>query len=535
MNSNFLSKLVFFILIFFPVTIIFSGFIGFFWLNSYFIFFASFLISAILFKKFYFSDFFIPKKIFLLSGLLLILLAYPVLFVTPFFPASADPTTTATVTFLTDTIPLDYQPYSPLNFGYQIGFPLLVNVFSDIFTFIPIYLWAWVLSLISGLLQLFGIFIFAKEFFKSDKIAEFSSILFFGTKLIFENFYVGEFAWILATSMMLFSFYFLLKKSNIAFLTFPVIFMLHPAVAMNSIIFFSCLFFFYLLKFNLPKLLFSLILAVPAFFLNYLPILYNLVFFNLSSSPVLATDYLTRFFYYTLTLPPWVGIIPFTIFGLGLLFFIFKKIAFTREQKTILFVFILGLLFFYLFGVLGLMLVGRVVEVLTLSILLLTASFIANIKLVNPNYLKAFKVFLLIFGIIFFFNSSILTHYRNGSKINVEAASFAIEFKKFDSELSQVMFLSNSSQKIAEYSNKVPFDLSSHYLSTVNLLYYSQKEYADFMTLLKIKESIIDGSCPECLENVNVKYIVVDRNFFKQELNYPVVFSKDNFLVYLKS
>ncbi|HZX34830.1 MAG TPA: hypothetical protein VFF09_05630, partial [archaeon] len=243
--EKFFSKAVFFALIFFPAIILSSAITGFFWLNSYFVVLFSFVSSVFIFKKFYFQEFVVPKKILLLSLLLVALLAYPALLLTPVFPASADPVTTASVTFLGEKIPLDYRPYSRLNFAYPVGFPLLVNAFSDIFTFLPVYLWAWLLSLVSGVLQLLGVYLVAKEFFKSERAAEFASVLFLGTKLVYENFYVGEYAWLLATGLMLFALYFAVKKSALQYLLFPAILVLHPAIALNSIIFFAIVWLFY--------------------------------------------------------------------------------------------------------------------------------------------------------------------------------------------------------------------------------------------------------------------------------------------------
>ena len=43
-----------------------------------------------------------------------------------------------------------------------------------------------------------------------------------------------------------------------------------------------------------------------------------------------------------------------------------------------------------------------------------------------------------------------------------------------------------------------------------------------------------DGSCFECISEANVKYVVVNQDYYKTLLDYPVVFSKGSFLVYLK-
>ena len=94
------SQVVFFSIILFPVIIILSGFLGLFWLNSYFILVASAIISFMLFSRLYSAEFIIPPRVVLLSLLLLVLLSHPVLLITPFFPASADAVVTTATTLL---------------------------------------------------------------------------------------------------------------------------------------------------------------------------------------------------------------------------------------------------------------------------------------------------------------------------------------------------------------------------------------------------------------------------------------------------
>ncbi|MEK6957770.1 MAG: hypothetical protein AABW99_02230 [archaeon] len=481
-----------------------------------------------IFKKFYFSEFVVPKKILLLSLLLVSLLAYPVLLLTPFFPASADPTTTGSVAFLGDKIPQDYQPYSPLNFGYQIGFPLLVNAFSDIFTFLPVYLWSWLLSLVSGALQLFGVYFVAREFFKSEKAAEFASLLFFGTKLVYENFYVGEYAWLLATGLMLFTLYFAAKKSGMQYLLFPVILVLHPAIAFNALIFFAIAWLFYPGYFELPKIFASAVFALPAFFANYSPIIFNVLFGAGLSSWEPGRGLL----YYAQLLPTWIGFAVFFVFAVSFAYLALQKFSFTREQKMFGVLFASGTLLYLLFGFFGVMLAGKAVELALLGVLFLAASFLEKIRLPDTS---RFKLALLVFCLVFFFTSSILTHYRGGSKITLEEATFAADFREFDPELSRTLFLAPYSYKIAEFSNKVPFDLTGHYLSDVKLLYYSQEEYARFKGLPKITQSIVDTLCDECIDGLDVKYVVVKNGYYGKTLDYPVAFSTRGFVVYRKT
>jgi len=530
--ERFLSKLVFFILIFFSVIIISSNLIGFFWLNSSFIFLFSIVSSFILFKKFYFDSFLIPKKVFVLALLLVILLSYPVLLITNFFPASADATTTTAVRILTEKIPLTYEPFANVSFAYQIGFPLLVNVFSDLIPQIPDYIWGWLLSLVSGVLQLFAVYLFSKEFFKNENTAFFTAVLFLGTKLVFENLYVGEYAWLLATVFLLFTLYFLLKKNNLALLVFPPIFILHPAIGLNAIVILFVFLIFFKEKFNLLALAWSLLVAVPAFLFNYLPILKNLLFSSEGFSGSLgAFDYV----YYLGLLPLWLGLIPFLVFILGLVFFTLKKISFTKEQKVFMGVFVSGFILYYFFAFLNFVLVGRVVEIMLLASLFLGASLLEKISSNYSFNQKILIVILLILSVGIFFNSGVLNHYRNGSKISMDEASFAYEFNKFDSSFSKALILSPGYGKIAEFSNKIPYDVySAHTITTQKFLYSDPSEFERLNERNALRESILDGSCLECISGIDVDYIVVNKTFFNQKLNYPVVFSYGNFVVYNK-
>jgi len=131
-----------------------------------------------------------------------------------------------------------------------------------------------------------------------------------------------------------------------------------------------------------------------------------------------------------------------------------------------------------------------------------------------------------------FSSSSILNHYRNGSKITANEASFALEFKKFDPALEKVLFLSQNAGKMGEFSNKAPFTVASaHTISVVQLLYYG--DVNAFITERNIKREEILNGCTECIDETGVKYVVVNQEYTEIRPKYEKVFSHGNFSVYL--
>lgn len=516
----------FFTLIFFSTITIISGILGMIWLNSFAVLVISFVVTCFFFTNFELQNIKISPWISVLSLIAFIMLIYPVLIITPFFPASADAITSTVVRILGDQIPSTMAPFTELDLGYQIGFPLLVNVFSDLFNFMPDYLWAWILSAFFGVAQLIGIYLFTSEYF-SDKLAgTWAAILFLGSKLVFENHYVGEYSWEAATALMIFSFYFILKKNNAFIFTLPVFVSMHPAVALNAIILSPLIIPKMDLKI-ITKIVVSMALAFPALLINYLPIAINLLSGSISSgeSP-------HGILYYLSILPPWIGLVPISVFMLLVLFFFMKRIVFSTKLIIVIATTTIGFAAYLIFGQLSIMLVGRVVEVISIGIIVSAGYMLSSIKL-DKKKSKAIAFTVLLLVLVVFSSSSILNHYRSGSKISPDEAAFAIEFKNFDPELEPVLFLSQNPGKIAEFSNKIPYTIgSAHTISLVKLLYYGNVTEV-ISNRYKNREEILNG-CIECIDNLNVKYVVVNKEYTEIKPTYKEIFSSGKFSVYYK-
>ncbi len=526
-----IGKGLIFIALLFSLIIIISNIIGFFWLNSIIILVVSF-IGAVLLSKF------IPKikvdnKLFGLMILLVIMLSYPVIFITPGFTAGADAVSTTMIRLLNGHIPLDHAQYGGLNLSYQLGFPLVANVFTEIAPIMPDYLWPWALVVFAGALQLFFIYLFSKEFFKSEKAGFVSAILFFGGKLVYENVYNGEFAWVMATAFMFLFLYLFLKKNRLQYIVFPVVFVTHPAVGFNLLVFFIIHFIFYKTKIKeVVKILSSLILVIPLIIMSYFPIAYNMLF----NKDTISEGFAFGFWKAILALPPWIGNAIVIAFVLLLIVSIWKRTLLKEKEQNFLFtLLIVSTVMFILFSFIGFVLAGRIVELMFITILLLSASFFTKIEL-SKKKIAILLILFLLTSLFFFTTSSILNHYRNSNKNDLENIKFAVAFYEFDSSQERVLFLSQGGGgKIGEYSNKIPFNLkSAHMILLRDFSYYPNEAFYEFKSNTATWEKIFYENSIELVDNINVKYIVVNKNDFKTELNYPIVFEYAKFIVYKK-
>ena len=182
------------------------------------------------------------------------------------------------------------------------------------------------------------------------------------------------------------------------------------------------------------------------------------------------------------------------------------------------------------------MLAGRVVEMLFIAMLLLTTSFLTKIKL-DKKRLYLVLVLILVLSLFFFATSSRLSHYRNSNETDIENIEFANAFYEFDPTQERALFLSaGGGGKIGEYSNKIPFNLqSAHMILLRDFSYYPGDAFYTFKNNVETWEKIFYENKIELIENINVKYIVINKYDFKTELNYPIVFKHPKFVVYEKN
>jgi len=503
--------------------------VGYYWLNTIVILAFSIILATLITLKFGFGEK-VGKKALILCALLAFLLAFPLLFQHPFFDASSDAATIINLRILGEKIPLDYEPYSGISFSYQSAFSIFVKSFASIFYFIPDYLVYWILGLIVGGLELIVFYVFSKRFFKSEAVAEYSVILLFGTKMLFLNAYFGDHALNLGVSLLLLAVLAVHEDSKLKFLFFPALLVIHPGAAM--------LFFIVLISYALAfrqkarqalEILPFAILAVPAFIATYLP-LASQVFSPSGNAGFASLNDLAR---QAILLPQALGLPVFAL----LLLFLFasrKKIPKSREFCFLKYAAVLSLIAYFALSIKQAPFTGKFFELITVVGIIATAVFIAENKTSKKFGIKL-QVLVLAFCLLGFFASAQLNDLRKGTKMNSEEYWFALEFKKFDPELKETLFLTSRNSKIAEYSNKIPFDVLGEYFIAANQKQVrNDKAWAEAVSRRELRKKIIAEKCVECVEGINVDYAVVERGVFP-ELSWPKVLDYGKFAVFEKT
>lgn len=533
-----INALMFFT-IFTAVSIIISYWVGLVHLNAPLILIVSLFVSYYLWKNFAQKiEIEIPIIVWALALLVLILSAYPLLLMTPYYSASADPLHTILTRVINEKIPETFAPYSNLKISYAIGFHLFANNFIKVFSFIPDYLLVWFFGVIFSAIQLIFFYALVKQLTKNENAAMLSAFLFVGTKTVFQNVLFGLMPWVMATALFFLFMTLFLQKNKLSFLFFPVIFMLHPGASFNMMLFLVLFVVFFRehLK-NFVQHLPYLLIAAPVFLNDYFVLIIALL-----NDPSKFVFSFTEFFQAFLPLPLWVGFVPSIALIVGIIF-LMKEKHYSKMNLFLMTALIFSLILFGYFSVSHGLLFGKIVEIISILAIILAASVLMNSEFefrefFEENKVKIFSIILLvcIFTIV---SSSYLNSLREGQKISKEEAQFAFAFKQFDSARDKVLILSAGETKIAELSDKIPFNPTRDYF-----LYYAEQVSVHddaFFELARINalwEKIAYTNCVSCIDGLDVKYIVVNKDFQNLrnlKLNKPRIFSFRNFDVYSSS
>ncbi|MBU0636238.1 hypothetical protein KKE06_04395 [Candidatus Micrarchaeota archaeon] len=468
-----------------------------------------------------------PRSVFFFFLASIVLLAFPLLFIHPFFPASADVVHVTNIRILADNIPETYAPYSDLQFTYQIGFSLFSKMISDLLFFIPDYLVVWGLGILfSGLVLLF-LFWTSRELTGSEKAALVSVVLVFGSKFVFTNFYFGVFPLLASFAFFFATLLFFEKKSFLALLFFPVTLIIHPFTG-------AILATVLLLQVLMQKswhwgllLLASVLLAIPAILRTYFTITSNFGGPLLGFNPALFVEGLTALF-------PWTGIIPFLLLILALLFGSRDPRANKLLGFTVLFAFLAVLFFsielqhadkfFWIFSIFSILYSGT----------FFMGDFWKSIEKRFFQKISFGRVLTLIFllCLVSFVLSSELSHGRSGSKLSVEEGQFAVAFKTFDPALKKTVFLSNGSGWMATIANKIPLDVrSGHFVPDSQLQVVDDTGWKDVLNREQLQKKIENG-CRECILESKADYLVVNTNQFSAPTGFKKVFEYKKIIVY---
>jgi hypothetical protein len=466
----------------------------------------------------------LPKSVLALCLLTLALVAYPLLVIHPFFPASSDVLHVTNIRVLGDKIPGTYAPYSDQKLTYQIGFALFSSAVSKLFFFVPDYQIIWCLGLIFSVILVALVYWMALLLSKSHKAALVSAALLLGTKVIFQNFYYGVFPLLASFALFICAWYFFEKKSPLVFLLLPAAIVFHPATGPILAVFLA---FKTIQKrsftFGLGLLL-SIGFSVPAIVLTYFPIFAN------------ASGQLTPFsvgglFSALIAVPLWLGLVPLTLFLLSAFFS-------SNKKSSDLFIFsIVWLLFYLFFSAIGLPHSDKFFFLFSLFAVIFAGTFFAapiweKFEKRHSDW-KPFPTALLLIVLLClasFFVSSDLIHARSGSKATVQDEAFALAFKEFDPSLEKTLFLTSGGGWIAAISNKIPFDpFVDHFLPDSVL-----QVVAGFDESLNRQEiqKQIEAGCISCIDQAGVKYVVFNSGQFNFDLGRAPVFEYGPFKVY---
>ncbi|MDO8537779.1 MAG: hypothetical protein Q7S21_02740 [archaeon] len=527
-------------LVFAAISIIISYWIGLVHLNPALIIVVSAFIAFYFYKKYISKiELEIPPIVWLLGILVMAMSAYPLLLLTQFYPASSDGLHTVFLRIINEKIPATFAPYSDLKVSYAIGYHLFVNNFAEIIPLFPDYLWLWLFGIIFAGLQVIFFYLFVKQLTQNENAALLSAFLFVGTKTLFQNVLFGLYPWVLATLLFFVFAILFLRKNKLSYLFFPVVFLLHPGASFNMMFFMVLfvLFFREHLKEFLKHLPF-LLLALPVILNDYIVLIISLL--NDSSNFSFSIiEFLKSF----APLFLWVGFVP-ALLAIIAIVLVFRERQFSKINLFLICSLIISILLYGYFAVSQGLLFGKIVEIISfLAIILASVVLVSEIKIgriylfdfFQENKIKILGVILVV-SLFFFFSSGYLNSLREGNKISKEEAQFAFAFKNFDSSRDKVLILSEGNTKIAELADKIPFNAKRHWF----LPYGEQQSvldeaFADLTAKDILWNRIVYTNCSSCIDELDVKYIVVNKDFanLKQlKLNKQRVFSFGNFEVF---
>ena len=511
-----LPKAILYFFVFAAVSIILSLWLGLFFLNTPLILITSFLILYFLIKSIPAEIGTVPGEILLLVFIVALLCMHPLLLIHPFYPASNDAFHTIMVRVLqmNGKIPQTFKPYSGISFTYNFGFHLFAKLFTDIFSFIPDYLVLWLLGALFAAVQVILIYIFSKELFNSERVGLYSSFLFIGTKMIYQEMFFGIWPRLLAMDLFLLYFIFFLRKNKLCLLFLPALAAVHAGIFFNAAVFSFVYILFNRSKF-IPMLrtLPALILALPSFIIVYSVSFVGL--FAKSEFIIMQPTFLVK---ELMSVALWLGWVPLVVTALGFFWMLYKKKYSRKKLFALAVLFVFVIIYFYLF--LKQYPSGNVpMEFAGLGAVLFAGLTLSEIHFTSANVKKWVKALIVVLCLLAFFSSGYLAKYRLGSKITPEQAQFAFNFRQYDPALSGVLFLTTGSSKIAEFSNKIPFDVTrGFFLPAVKHIVWHNKAWHMVLHRKELRKHILQTRCTKCIYDLNVKYVVIDEAYFPVEL-----------------
>lgn len=461
-----------------------------------------------------------------LALLMIVLVAYPLLLVHPFFPASSDVLHVTNVRILTDHIPATYAPYSDLAFTYQIGFALFSNALTDLLPMIPDYQIIWVLGVFfSGLIVLLMYWL-VRQLTQNENAALLSAILVFGAKFVFTNFYYGVFPLVASFAFLLAALFLFEIRHPLVFLAVPATIVLHPFTG-SALIGILAVLLIWRREWKWGgAALASALLALPSLLRTYSTVISNAGQTAWQINPGLLAKALAL-------VPFWLGWVPFTGLVLALVFFPRSAPQRIWIWLTVLFgvfsVFFISVglehaeKFFWLFSIFS---------VISAGLVLVSPKWNEFSKRFSSRLVHVLLVLVLLVCIASFFFSGELSRGRAGSKATVEHEQFALAFKTFDPTLKKTVFLSEGAGWITAIANKIPLDVrNSHFIPDSELQVVLDLGWQDVLNRNGLQKKIESG-CTACVLETGAYYLAVNRSQFSFSFGFPKVFEYGAFDVY---
>jgi len=530
MKDKLISKGLVFLLIFVSVSVLLSFITGYIWRNTYFILGLSVPISHYLYRKHPY-EFEVPKSIYMLTLLTLVLTCGPLLILTPYYPGAADALGTTIVRVIGDKIPVTYAPYSNLKLAYHLGFHLFAKLFIDLLPFIPDYLILWFFAVLFASLQVILLYQFGKTFFGSSSYGEWLALLLVGTKTVYQYTFWGMAPMLLGLDLFLLFFTLFIERNRLCYLFFPMIFAAHPFV------FFMTVFVVGVYSLVNRGYLKNFLTALPTFLL-ILPFVAKTYFAYTSnilapeSYPYAAPFSPVAVLRMTVALVLWLGPVP-ALFALGGLCLTFKRKLSGKRLKfagIILGTSSLGYVILYFPGYIW---NDKLFYIVNFSALLLAGTFLEASVSDKNKYVKHIKLLILVFCVLTYFSSGELTHLRSGSKVSKDEVAVSRMLYRLDPALELTLFLSPGGGWMAHISNKIPYDASvSHLVPPYGPQAIKDEGWEELEAKRELQRHIYETGCVECVYELGVKYVVINRDYRDMTLPEAPVMTYKGFDVY---
>ncbi len=538
----------------------------------------------------------LPKPALAIALVVFAMAAYSLFFITPFYPASTDPAYLITIRALDGagfdlgcvfgtstgcTIPDTYAPYASLKFRYQLGHSLLARMFVDLLPVVPDYLVQWLLGAALAALEVLVLYALLAGLF-GNRAALFSTVLFAASRPLFLDMYWGAHAMILGMVFALLFLHLFREKNPIAALAAPLPFMAHPGAAINGLLLFGA---YLALNRNeiarALRILPALLLALPAFLTTYAVLAGNTLFPDAvmaaqatpAAKPPLV-ELIAGSAYY---LPLWLGVLPAALLAASLIVFALKRNAveipeakqnlgqkqnfeqkqnFNSNSNFRNFNFMLLLLAasvaaYFAFAAFQIPLTAKLVSLVAVSAVAISGAALSGMRISigkTQISLSSAPVLALIFalGIAFFLNSSMLNELRSGNQITPEEARFAHALYQYDPSLQTTFFLSPGRLKMAELSNKIPFNPAGELFvpqsayqavhdSGWQELWERDAKWKEICGCgyIAAKEIVRTAEFqPERVQETGAKYLVVNADYFPEEIPFKKVLQQGSLSAY---